>query len=320
MIDFECPFCRLEYHVPDAFSGRTHYCGNCRHQFTFPMRQHLTSPTTTSRTTTSPLSGSPQSSQPPPQSVTPPIASPRSYINYTCPHCGADLEVESSLAGDEATCGICKGRTIVPNRRSAGIGNPATSSPQGQRGPRDDRRGLYVPVLISAIGNLVVGLLWAATGCGIVLAIPMFVLSIFEFVFYSEADRLAPIDLAGKAGTIGIFEILCGLFNIVSFVCGIILLINKGKYERALSIPSLRSAAAQRQQAYLAQQQQAYLAQKQQAATARAQWYRDRGITPGPFAWFHVIPDWGQAIAVGLILAVPIVVLVYLFFTRMEGR
>ena len=60
--------------------------------------------------------------------------------------------------------------------------------------------------------------------------------------------------------------------------------------------------------------------QMQLAAAARAQWYRDRGITPGPFAWFHLIPDWGQAIAIGLIVAVPIVWLLYLFFSHMEGR
>lgn len=60
----------------------------------------------------------------------------------------------------------------------------------------------------------------------------MFILCVFEFWLYGESDRLPPHKLASRAGTLGIFEIICGLFNLVSFVCGIIVLINIGKYKR----------------------------------------------------------------------------------------
>jgi hypothetical protein len=47
-------------------------------------------------------------------------------------------------------------------------------------------------------------------------------------------------------------------------------------------------------------QQQAEL-ERQRAE--REEWYRARGVEPGPFAWFYVLPDWLRAVLVGLAIA-----------------
>jgi hypothetical protein len=77
--------------------------------------------------------------------------------------------------------------------------------------------------------NIVVGLIWAATCFGIVLTIPMVILCIFEFALWSQADSLSPRQVGGRAKTLGIFEIIVGLANTPTLICGIIVLINSGK-------------------------------------------------------------------------------------------
>lgn len=98
--------------------------------------------------------------------------------------------------------------------------------------PRKSRNGVKVPILISAISNIVVGLLWAGVflPCfGLIFTIPMFILCIFEFVLWSQADSLSGRKLGGKACTLGIFELIVGLANLPTMICGIIVLINSGK-------------------------------------------------------------------------------------------
>ena len=91
--------------------------------------------------------------------------------------------------------------------------------------------GVVVPILISAIANVVLGLAWLGVtfGCAFPVSIALWVLCIFEFMLYARADRLPPAQLAAKAHTLGILEIIAGLFNLVSLVCGIIVLINASK-------------------------------------------------------------------------------------------
>jgi hypothetical protein len=44
-----------------------------------------------------------------------------------------------------------------------------------------------------------------------------------------------------------------------------------------------------------------------EAKARRAAWYRERGVEPGPLAWFKVWPDWLQMIVAGLLVSAPIV-------------
>jgi hypothetical protein len=49
--------------------------------------------------------------------------------------------------------------------------------------------------------------------------------------------------------------------------------------------------------------------ERQRRRAVRDAYYLDRGIKPGPLAWYRVLPDWLQAIGLGLSLALPVVVL-----------
>ena len=88
-----------------------------------------------------------------------PMAQARSEISYECPHCGANLRVDTSLAGSDAICAVCKERTIVPKRVFTQERVATASQPRHLQTPVDNRSGLTIPVLISAITNVVVGLI-----------------------------------------------------------------------------------------------------------------------------------------------------------------
>ncbi len=53
-------------------------------------------------------------------------------------------------------------------------------------------------------------------------------------------------------------------------------------------------------------------ARAEQKRQAREAYYRESGVEPGPMAWYRVLPDWQQAIVLGLAFAAPAVVLLAL--------
>ena len=98
--------------------------------------------------------------------------------------------------------------------------------PRPQQPRTNPTSGIAAPLLVSAIFNIVVGLLWAWTCIGIILTIPMIVLCIFEFIVWSSCDQTDRRVLAGRVQTLAICEIVIGIFNIGSLICGVILLSN----------------------------------------------------------------------------------------------
>ena len=91
-----------------------------------------------------------------------------------------------------------------------------------------DLRPITLPILISAIANLVGGYLWLIlSSCfAVFLTAPMLVLCAFEFIFFARAPQMSARDLDRRATTLGVFEIILGIFNGVSFVCGILVLLH----------------------------------------------------------------------------------------------
>jgi len=87
-------------------------------------------------------------------------------------------------------------------------------------------------LLISGIGNVVVGLLWLVTCYGIIFTVPMVILCVFEFSLYWNAPRMRPVQLVSRAQTLAVFEILVGLMNGVSLVCGILVLVGCSNLQR----------------------------------------------------------------------------------------
>jgi hypothetical protein len=88
---------------------------------------------------------------------------------------------------------------------------------------------IKVPILVSAIANIVVGLVWLSTGCGVVVTVPLVVLSVFEFMLWAKADEMAGREFAAKAHRLGVIEIVAGLFNTATLVCGILVVVNASK-------------------------------------------------------------------------------------------
>lgn len=138
-----------------------------------------------------------------------------------CPHCrGAFTLGRSALPRPPAPPAVVAGSFAAP----AIVTNTVASySPPGI---------LTTPLLISAIGNIFVSLIWIGTCVLSFMAIPCIVLCVFEFILYAKADTLGPRTFVEKARAIAIFEVIVGLFSTPSFVCGIIILVNAPKLRR----------------------------------------------------------------------------------------
>jgi hypothetical protein len=105
--------------------------------------------------------------------------------------------------------------------------------------------GIVVPLLISAIGNILASLFWISLIVTFFLAIPLVILCVFEFILYAQASRLSPRELANKARSIAIAEIVLGLFlSLPAFVCGIIILVNSGKQRTRIMVAPRRIASS----------------------------------------------------------------------------
>ncbi len=154
-------------------------------------------------------------------------------IDYLCPHCGTRLEAPESLCGQDQKCPQCAQRTVVPIPM-ARLASKIISQPL-ENGPRPPGI-IKVPLLISAICNCVMALFWFITIFGIIFAVPLIVLLIFEFKLYADLHDPKIVVPSSRVRTIAIYEIVAGLVNLGALVCGIIILtnlanadINKGK-------------------------------------------------------------------------------------------
>ena len=79
-------------------------------------------------------------------------------------------------------------------------------------------------VLASAICNLIFGSLLTLTCYGAILGIPMIILAVFEFVHHSKRLSTPAYQYASASITLGIFQIVVGLFNVVTLIMGILVL------------------------------------------------------------------------------------------------
>ncbi len=95
---------------------------------------------------------------------------------------------------------------------------------------------IKTPLLISAIANIVLALVWLTIFCFPVSA-GLVVLCIFEFRLYSQADTLRTDDFIEQAKKLAIFEIVGGLFNTPTLICGVLILVNAPAAKRQYGIP-----------------------------------------------------------------------------------
>jgi hypothetical protein len=114
---------------------------------------------------------------------------------------------------------------------------PPAGPPAGPSGlSAAELRPVTVPILISAIANLVAGYLWLIlSSClAVFLTAPMLVLCAFEFIFFARAPQMAARDIDRRGTALGVFEIILGVFNGASFICGIVVLLNTMKLRERL--------------------------------------------------------------------------------------
>lgn len=79
-------------------------------------------------------------------------------------------------------------------------------------------------VMASGIANIILGSLLTLTCYGSPIGLPMLILGIFELIHHSKRNALPPYYYASSSITLGIFEIVVGLFNVVSLIMGILVL------------------------------------------------------------------------------------------------
>lgn len=91
----------------------------------------------------------------------------------------------------------------------------------------DFPRTATVPILVSAIGNIVIALFWIGTCFGIPLGLACIALCICEFLVFAKRDQYDRDEFRSVTLWLGIFEIIVGLINLISFVCGIVVLVTR---------------------------------------------------------------------------------------------
>jgi len=130
-----------------------------------------------------------------------------------CHICGAQIRLEAEIC---PKCGV----------RQAYVQHSNVAPDE------DVRNQLKTLLLISAISNIVVGVIWLATLIGVIFTIPMIILCVFEFKLWSDAEDMPLHELVRRASSLYIFEIIVGLANLPTLVCGIILGIRTSKLKR----------------------------------------------------------------------------------------
>ena len=228
-IAVNCPTCGQRLKIPDEAAGKIVTCPNCSARLTLP-----TSPPGNSA---DPLASEQRHH---PQHDVPPRSNWRHPDNNSdhqdtipgrtkfCHECGSRIHVRAEIC---PKCGMRQPHT--GSRQLPGV--DARLSEVGKL-----RDSIKIPLLISAISNIVVSLFWVWAffipfwfcSCpGVVFIIPMIILCIFEFDLWSKADRLPLRRVGSQAKTLAIFEIMVGLINLPTLICGIVILINSGNLE-----------------------------------------------------------------------------------------
>ena len=78
-----------------------------------------------------------------------------------CPHCGMQLQNDPQLAGQSVACPSCTGHFQMPVQTIPVAQAFTVPGPYAVHNMVPS--GITVPLLISAIGNIVIGLFWIST-------------------------------------------------------------------------------------------------------------------------------------------------------------
>ncbi len=179
--------------------------------------------------------------------------------NPTCPYCQTEIAYDVSLAGEFATCPQCGGSFYMPHApqaaRPVGDGGPVGAegvvfdSPIGSNPFAENTHSgrfagapdytaneppllIMIPIVLSAIWNLVMGMVYISTCIGIIIGGPMMILALSELQTYSNARAMRRRELADRAQLLGVLEIVAGLFNGAGIVFGVLTLVGASQIGR----------------------------------------------------------------------------------------
>ena len=127
-------------------------------------------------------------------------------------------------------------RTPPPRHASPGS-VPPTPVPPASAAVADEVHRIRTVVLIAGVFNVLVAFVWASTCFASLLAVPLLVLSVFEFSLYAKGDRLPPRAIADRGNTYGVWEVVIGVLcvNPATLVCGILALVFSSRLKDRLA-------------------------------------------------------------------------------------
>lgn len=200
-----CPHCRGEMQCPPEMANKWVACPLCKQQFVLPDASvHKPASPPGSVYASAPPAVNPYAEQP-----APPSGSAYGQTGYAPP----------------------------------GYGQPGYQ-PQGgylPANPRDLLSGVKVPILISGIMNSIAATIWLLTCFGVILTVPLAILCIFEFIYYSSANSMPLRKALSDGKTLAIWEIVVGALtlNVVVLVVGVLALTQANEGERKLTAAGL---------------------------------------------------------------------------------
>ena len=221
MSEYVCPRCRWLVDVPVIPANQTVRCPHCAEAFmALPEVAPLPpigpqGPRNPERTVQPP---------PPPRSQAGASSQPES-ARKACPLCG------ESIAATAIVCRFCGASLVTPGLE--------TGLRFGARRAEDTWPPLATWLLVSAIADVVVGLFWLSFIVTFPLAIACGILAFFEFRLYSGLDEMDRHAAARKVNDLTPWQIVVGLINTPTLVCGIVLMILSQKAMRQARRPPL---------------------------------------------------------------------------------
>ena len=236
-----CPHCDSEFTVPTHLLGRRLRCPMCREMFLSsnfeePQQpEHIVAPPVQTTQAQQPESNSPPESSDDDNAAAAffTVNVPQWYYQIGDERYGPVTMValrELARQGGIHPIDLLwkKGMpSAIPASRVDGIFPSALPS---RSMATDSPPGITIPLLISAISNIIFGLFWVYTCFGVVIAVPMFILAGKEFNLYGRIGTRPIKENAANIDSLSNWQIALGLFlNIPTLICGIVLKANAGK-------------------------------------------------------------------------------------------
>lgn len=154
-----------------------------------------------------------------------------------CPHCRAAITNDGSLSGMHVACPKCAnsfemppiGAAVSPPIGGSPVNySPAMVSPQIALTPTEST--IRTLLLVSAVSNVLFGLLLILSIIGFPFGAALIALAVFEVLTYFKMEREPVSRLVSQIRLLAIFDIVTIVcFNIPSAVCGLVTLVNLPK-------------------------------------------------------------------------------------------